>query len=101
MKDPNRLALRTLRAFMIGGLGMLLPLACGGCSLVARGGNDLQTAGSRITKAAVWVQNELGGSTTPPPQAGYSPAPSRAGSDASGQYSPSEQCSWENIKPNC
>jgi hypothetical protein len=92
MDGADRLAARTLRASLIGGLGMLLPLACCGCSLVIRGGNDLQTAGNRITNAAVWAKDELSGSST---------APAGTGANAGAEYLPSEDCSWENAKPNC
>jgi hypothetical protein len=101
MDGTNRLALRVLRAFLIGVVGMLLPLACGACSLVIRGGNDLETAGNRITSAAVWAKHELSGSTTLPPQARHSSAPASTGANAGIQYLPSDECSWENIKPNC
>lgn len=101
MNGANRLALYGLRAFLISSLVILLPLAFCGCSLVARGGNDLQTAGRRITNAAVWAKDELSGSTTPPPQAGHSIAPAGTEANAGAEYVPSEECSWENIKPNC
>jgi hypothetical protein len=101
MDGANRLTLRTLRALLIGTLGMLLPLACGACDLAIRGGNDLQTAGSRITNAAVWAKHELTGSTIPPPQVGHSSAPASTGANAGTEYLPSDECSWENIKPDC
>lgn len=100
--QPN--SLRPLRAFLVGVLGMLLPLACGACELAIRGGNDLQTAGSRITKAAVWAQDQLSGSTASPPATGRSTveaAPTSTAPRGPDQYLPSEECNWENIKPNC
>jgi hypothetical protein len=100
MDCTDRPASRTLRPFLIGALGMLLPLACGACDLAIRGGNDLQTAGSRITNAAIWAKHELGGSTIPP-QASHSSAPASTGANAGILYLPSDECSWENIKPNC
>ena len=53
---------------------ILLPLACAGCSVVDRAGQDLETAGSNIAHPGTWLRHEFGGSTeTRPVMEGHSP----------------------------
>lgn len=48
----------------------LLLGALGGCALVERGGDDLTTAGHRISNSAAWVQGKM--APAPPVVAGQS-----------------------------
>ena len=54
---------------------VLLPLACAGCSVADRVGQDLETAAGNITHPGAWLRDEFSGPAgSPPITEGHSPA---------------------------